>query len=132
MLKGKFFLSLLFCFNLVGCAPLIFFGVGTAAGIGGYKYFQGALTVIYQAPYMETWDATLKALKGMDLLVMGKKHDQTAGKIIAKRKDKKDVYIDVKYKTSKETEVRIRVGALGDQDASMAIKDGIRKELYKE
>jgi uncharacterized lipoprotein len=106
--------------------------VGTAAGIGGYKYYHGTLAVIYQAPYRKTWDATLRALESMDLAVMSKKHDLIAGKIIARRADKKDIYIDVKYKSSNETEAKIRIGAFGDQAASMAIRDEIRKELFKE
>lgn len=132
MIKGKFFLPLLLCFSLVGCAPLIFFGVGTAAGVGGYKYYHGDLIVLYQAQYIETWDATLKALEGMDIQIRSQKHDLTAGRIGAKRMDKKDIIIKVKYKSSKETEVKIRVGLFGDQDASMAIKERIRKELFQE
>ena len=54
---------------LSGCAPLIFLGAGTAAGVAGYKYYDGALNVVYQASYMDTWDAALKALSRMNLKV---------------------------------------------------------------
>ena len=125
-------MSLLLCFSLVGCAPLIFFSAGTAAGIGGYKYYYGDLIVLYQAQYIETWDAALKVLEDMNLQIKSQKHDLTAGRVKAKRTDGKDVSIKVKYKSSKETEVKIRVGLFGDQDASMAIKEKIRRELFPE
>jgi hypothetical protein len=117
---------------LSGCAaPVVFFGAGTAAGVTGYKYYRGSLSVVYQAPYMETWDATLKAVENMQMQVQEQKHDLTTGKIVAKRADKKGVHISVKYMSSEETEVVIRVGFLGDQEASMAIKEEIRKVLFK-
>ena len=116
---------------LSGCAPLVFFGVGTAAGIAGYKYYEGALTVVYQAPYIETWDATLAALKGMNLTIESQEHDLTAGKIKAKRADNEDVRVSLKYKSSNETEAVIRVGLFGDREASHLIKEEIRKILFK-
>jgi len=117
---------------LSGCpAPIVFFGAGTAAGVAGYKYYRGALTVVYEAPYMDTWDATLKAVENMNLQLQEQKHDLTTGKIVAKRADKKDVHISIKYMSSEETEVVIRVGFFGDQEGSMAIKEEIRKVLFK-
>jgi hypothetical protein len=132
MMKGKYLLAVLWCFCLANCAPLVLFGAGTAFGVSGYKYYKGALTVIYQASYMETWDATLRALEGMNLQILSKEHDLTAGKIKAKRADKKPVNVSLEYKSAQKTEVVIRAGYLGDQDASMAIKEQIRKELFKE
>jgi uncharacterized protein YijF (DUF1287 family) len=80
---------------------------------------------------METWDAALTAVENMNLPVQEKKHDLTTGKIVAKRTDKKEVHITVKYVSSQETEVVIRVGFFGDQEASMAVKEEIRKVLFK-
>jgi uncharacterized protein YijF (DUF1287 family) len=80
---------------------------------------------------MKTWDATLKALENMQMEVREQKHDLTAGTIVAKRADKKEVHIRISYMSSEETEVVIRVGFFGDQEASMAIKEEIRKVLFK-
>jgi len=132
MKKGSYLIWVWLMLFSAGCAaPIVFFGAGTAAGVAGYKYYRGALSVVYEAPYMETWDATLKAMENMNLQVQEKKHDLTSGKIVAKRVDKKEVHITVKYMSSEETEVDIRVGFFGDQDASMAIKEEIRKVLFK-
>ena len=130
MIQRKYVFPVLFCFLLAGCAPVFFLG-GAAAGIAGYKFYEGSLHVIYLAPYMETWDATLRALERMNLQIRSKEHDLTTGKIKAKRKDKKDVHITVKYESAEETEVVIRVGILGDESASDAIKEEIRKELFE-
>ena len=131
MNKGRYLLPCLLWLFLMGCAPLLFFGAGTAAGIGGYKWYKGALTVIFQAPYMETWDASLNALKIMNFDIKSKKHDLTTGKIEALRADNKPVAVSLEYKSARETEVKIRVGFLGDLNASEAIKEEIRKELFK-
>jgi len=130
MIRVKCFIMISFSFMLTGCAALIFFGVGTAAGITGYKYYQGTLTVIYQAPYMETWDATLKAIHEMKFKLVSSDHDITEGKIVARRSNDKKVAISVKYKSSQETEVTIRVGVLGDKEASEAIKEKLRQVLF--
>lgn len=130
MRKRKYLIPLIICFCLTGCTGAAVLG-GAAAGIVGYKFYEGALEVIYQAPYMETWDASLKALERMNLEVRRKEHDLTAGKIEARRADKKNVLINVKYRSSKETEVVIRVGVLGDENAADAIHEEIRKELFE-
>ena len=99
--------------------------------VAGYKFYEGSLEVVYQAPYMETWDAALRALDRMNIKVTQKEHDFTAGKIDAMRADEKEVRISVEYKSAKETEVSIRVGVFGDERASDAIKEEIRKELFE-
>lgn len=122
-------LFLSFCIS--SCAPFILFGAGTAAGIAGYKYYQGALVVIYQAPFAETYAATQSAFEKMDIRIESKTKEPTSGKIKARLSDGKSVSLDLKYRSAEETEVVIRVGLFGDENASMVIKDEIRKELFK-
>jgi hypothetical protein len=114
---------------LSGCAPLIFFGAGTAAGVAGFKYYDGALSVIYQAPYMDTWDAALNALSQMNLKVEKSNHDLNKGEIVARRPDGTGVTISIEYKSPNETQAVIRVGFFGDEAASVAIKEKIREIL---
>lgn len=114
---------------LSACAPLVIFGAGTAAGVAGYKYYDGSLTVVYDAPFMDTWKASVRAVEEMRLDVADSDHDLTKGKIKAVRSDGKKIRISVEYKSNRQTEVVIRVGILGDQKASMAIKEKIRRIL---
>jgi uncharacterized lipoprotein len=130
MIRMKRMICMLFCLMSAGCAAVVFLG-GAAAGIAGYKYYEGALEVVYESPFMETWDATLRVLDRMDIEVTNKKHDLTAGKISAMRADDKEINLSFEYKSGEETMVTIRVGILGDEPASNAIKEEIRKELFE-
>jgi uncharacterized lipoprotein len=121
---------MLFCLMSASCAPVVFLG-GAAAGVAGYKYYEGALEVIYESPFMETWDAALKALDRMDIEVTDKKHDLTTGKISAMTSEKEEVKLSFKYRSREETVVSIRVGVFGEESASDAIKEEIRKELFE-
>jgi uncharacterized lipoprotein len=131
MIKNRLsLLPLIFCLFLTGCGALFVFGAGTAAGIAGYKWYDGALTVIYEAPYIKAWDATLKALEKMESEIQSQEHDLTKGTIKAQLKDKRSVSISLSYKSTQQTEVVIRVGFFGDKDASEVIQENIRKQLF--
>ena len=130
MIRMKHMLSVLLCLMSASCAPILFLG-GAAAGVAGYKYYEGALEVVYESPFMETWDAALGVLDRMDIEVTNKKHDLTTGKISAMRPDDKEVSLSFKYRSTEETEVSIRVGIFGDEHASDALKEEIRKELFE-
>lgn len=129
--KARNIFPVLLLILLTGCAPVVFLA-GAAAGVGGYKYYKGALTVIYQAPYERTWDASLKALKEMGLEIEDKTRELTTGKISAQLADNTPVTVSLKYVSSSETEATIRVGALGDENASNVIKDKIAEVLFGE
>lgn len=131
MRKTTFLIPFIFFIFLTGCGALVLFGAGTAAGIAGYKWYDGALTVIYEAPYIKAWEATLKALNKMEMEIKSQKHDLTKGTIKAEMKDKRSVTVSLAYKSAQQTEVEIRVGFFGDKEASDVIQEGIRKELFE-
>jgi hypothetical protein len=122
---------LFLCYLTSGCAPLVLFGAGTAAGIAGFKYFDGTMYVSYQAPYMDTWDATDRALREMGYGIRSSGHGMTSGKIVATDPETRTVHITVEYKSSKETEVGIKVGLFGDEKASAVIVEQIRRVLFE-
>lgn len=131
MKKLKCLILGVLCLLLTGCGALLLVGGGTAAGVAGYKYYEGALIVRFKAPFKDTWDATLRALKGMEgLKIESAKHDITEGKIWAKFSDGKPLEVSLKYKSAEETEVKIRVSALGERDASIIVKERIKKALF--
>jgi hypothetical protein len=115
-----------------GCAGVVFFGAGAATGVVGYKYYKGALTVVFEAPLMKTFDATLTTLKNQDIKVESTDRDLTSAKIVGRRSDKKPVTISLTYRSAKETEVVIRVGHLGNKEESVVLKDEITKVLFGE
>ncbi len=131
MIRAKCLVPIVLCFLLTGCAAMVLLGMGAAVGVSGYTYYKEALYVIYQAPFTETWDASLKTLEQMDSKIELSDHGLTEGKIKAKSADNKAITISVKYKSAKETEVVIRVG-WGNKEACMSIKEGIRKILFEQ
>ncbi len=123
--------ALLLIIMFTGCAVGVAFVAGGAAGIGGYKYYKGKMVVIYKAPFKKTWNATLRAFDKMNFQIVEKRHDLTKGKVVGKRIDKTPVTVTLKYLSSSETEVQIRVGTFGDKSASEAIKEEIRKQIVE-
>ena len=130
MTKIRYILLIFICLAVTGCAPVLFLG-GAASGVAGYKYYEGALTVIYQAPYENTWNAAIKAAEEMSFKIEQRTQELTTGKITCKRSDGTGVKISLKYVSPEETEVSIRVGLFGDENASNVIKDKIGSILFK-
>ncbi|MBN1627989.1 MAG: DUF3568 family protein [Deltaproteobacteria bacterium] len=120
-------LLLLLAFS--GCVPVALVA-GAAAGIGGYKYLEGALTVVYNAPFKNTWQASIEAVEDMGIKIEDKDHSLSSGKIKARRTDDTVVSVNMKYLSSDQTEVTIKVGLFGDEKESNNIKDNIAEVLF--
>ncbi|RLB86194.1 MAG: hypothetical protein DRH15_02225 [Deltaproteobacteria bacterium] len=131
MIKLKLMVLGITSLFLTSCVYVGIFAAGAAAGIGGYKYKNGVLIVDYEAPYIKTWEACVKAVDEMGLRLEKSEHDLTKGVIKAKRADDKMVTIEVEYKTPQKTQVGIRVGIFGDEEASKVIKEKIRRILVR-
>ena len=121
--------AVLISFIFVGCAPLAFIG-GAALGVGGYKYYNGALIVIYKASFNKTWDASVSALENLDYQIYESNKKMTSGTIITTGTLKERTKLSLKYVSLEETEVTIRVGLLGDKAASNKIKDKISALVF--
>jgi len=131
MLKLRYIFSLLLCLCFTSCAPMVFLG-GAAAGVSGYKYLNDVLTVVYEASFDNTWDASVKALEDLGFTIENKTEELGSGKVSTKEDEKnKKVNLTVQYISAQETEVTIRVGLLGDKTASAVIKDKIESLLFK-
>lgn len=108
-----------------GCSTVAMVGAGAGAGIGTYSYVKGELTLDYPHPYDETWNAALTALERLEITVTSRKKDSLGGKITGRRSDGKSVTLRLKNKGLGVTEVGVRVGSFGDQDASRRIHETI-------
>lgn len=114
---------------LAGCGPVLLFGAGTAAGVGGYRYYHGALDLLLEVPFMKAWDAALSALEDLGWKVKSAKHDLTSGKIAAKTPDGEPVGLAMSYRSAQETQVVIRVGLFGNKQRSLTLKEHIQSAL---
>jgi hypothetical protein len=111
-----------------GCAVV---AVGAAAGAGaaGYAYVSGVLISTESASLDRTWNATLAAMKELEFPVTSQRKDALQASLVARNAYDKKISIRLKKVAEQSTEVRIRVGTFGDETASRAILEKIKKRL---
>ncbi len=121
---------LLFCISLMlqGCL-LLAVGAGAGAGAATVAYVKGELRTTYAASLNRTWEATLSALKDLQINVRSTKKDATEGNIEATKADGTNVKINLEPAGPDTTSVRIRVGMFGDEEASKVINRQIASKL---
>lgn len=130
MLKKYIVITILISIIFAGCAPAAFIG-GAALGVGGFKYYNGALVVIYKASFDKTWDSSIKSLEELEYQIYERKRKMmTSGKITTAGSINERIKISVTYISLEETEINIRVGLLGDEVISNKIKDKITDILF--
>ena len=117
-------LFLLLAGTLQGC-PLILLGGGAAGGGAGVAYSKGEQEQVHAAPYDRVWDATLSALRTLNITVSETQKDQISGKATGAKSDGTSVVVSVLPVTKETTSVRIRIGTFGDRPASEQIQGEI-------
>ena len=120
----------LICMSLMlqGCVLLVL-GAGAGAGAATVAYVKGELKTTYAASLNRTWDATLSALKDLQMDVHTRKKDATEGNIEATKADGTKVKITLEPAGPDTTSVRIRVGTFGDEEVSRVINRKIASKL---
>lgn len=103
---------------LTGCAALI---VGAAAGAGGAAYVQGELKVTEAVALDAAQRAAEQAMKDLKLTVIKRQQDGLSGVIEGRTAGDQKVTIKTKRVTAKSTDIRVRVGVLGDETMSRQI-----------
>jgi len=108
------FLILLPCLGLLsGCI------VAAAAAAGtGVLYVQGAALRSFPHDVERTYAGTVAALEEADIIITTKTYDAVSGKVTGTGADGKKVTVDLKSKGDGVTEVKVRVGTLGDRGRS--------------
>jgi len=119
------FLSLL-SFFLAGCAVL----VGAGMGVGTYRIIQGDLSRLYRTSYDQAWDTTLLTLEEMEMTVVSETKGETKGKIEAKRFDGSPVKVVIKSKALDVTQLRVRIGAVGDRAKAEIFHEHFRENVF--
>ena len=115
---------LLMAGTLQGC-PLILIGGGAAGGGAGVAYAKGELEQVHAAPYDRVWDATLRALRTLNIAVSDTQKDQISAKAVGTMADGTAVVVSVLPVTKDSTSVRVRIGNFGDRPASERIQGQI-------
>jgi len=109
---------------LQGC-PLIILGGGAAGGGAAVAYAKGELEQVHAAPYDRVWDATLRALRTLNIAVSDTQKDQISAKAVGARADGTAVVVSVLPVTKDSTSVRVRIGNFGDRPTSERIQGQI-------
>ena len=111
-----------------GCALFV---VGAAAGAGaaGYAYVSGELKSTESASLERTRSATLAALKDLEFPVTSQAKDALSAELTARNANDKKIVVKLKKISDTTTEVRIRVGAFGDESLSRVVLEKIKKRL---
>lgn len=120
-MKHTVLLALIVCSSLTlfsGCAALL---VGAAAGAGGVAYTQGELKNTESVALSTAHRAAERAVRDLKFAVLKSQLDGLSGVIEARTVSDQKITIKTKLVAAKTTEVRIRVGLLGDEAASRQI-----------
>ncbi len=123
-------LFLLLAGVLQGC-PLVLIGGGAAGGGAGVAYARGELEQVHATPYNKVWDATLSALRTLNISVSETQKDQISAKATGTKSDGTSVVVSVLPVTKDTTSVRVRIGTFGDRPASEQIQGEIAVLLKK-
>ena len=123
---GKTMLLGLLSLWLAGCPVLL--GAGISAGT--YHVIQGDLARFYRAGYDRTWDAAVLTLEQMEMKVVKETRGDAKGKIEAKRYDGTPVRLMIKQKALDVTELRVRIGSVGDRAKAELFHEQFRENVF--
>lgn len=108
-----------------GCA-LFWAGAGAAAGVGSVMYVTGQLRVTEEASFETVWDAAIKAMNDLDFPVTRREYTDNRATLTARTADDKRITVLLNRVAPDLTDVRIRVGMMGDESLSRRILERIQ------
>lgn len=112
----------------IGCAAAWIAG-GAAAGAGSYAYIARELKSTEEVSLDRAYQATQQAMKDLEFTITSKQKDAFYGEVIARLASGKKVKVKLKKKSGSLTEIKIRVGTLGDESMSRQIHKTIKKHI---
>lgn len=118
-------LAILLVLLCTGCAAVV---VGGAAAVGTYTYVAGHLKKTYNANLDGAYQASIAGCESLGLPVL-EREKQLSQATIKTRDADREVWITLKAQSSTTTEISVRVGYLGDEQASRRIHDAIGAKL---
>lgn len=124
---GAIVTLILLVINLYGCAPIL---VGAAGGAGATAAWQNRkLTRVESVTLEEAKEASLAALEELKLPVNRKSIEKDYIQIKSKYNKEKTIWIDLHHVSDEATKIEVRVGMLGDENASSDILNQILENL---
>ena len=112
--------------NIYGCVPLL---AGAAGGVGTATWLSGKLSQEFEAPFDRTLKAVESALKSLKLEITEKTVKKDVAQVMSKYTDGRTIWIDIRPISRRQSQVEVRVGALGDKEAAEFIISRIKRYL---
>ena len=112
---------------MLGTSSCLVAVVGAAAGT--YAWVNGEVRNDEPATLDACYNAAQRAVKNLGYTKISDSKDATYGEIKARNAKDQAIRIRLEKKTSKSTEVRIRVGTVGSKETSSMILNEMRKYL---
>ncbi len=110
-----------------GCVALV---AGAAGGAAGIVYVRGEAKTAFPHDVETLFNAAVLAMEqDMKVPIESKAYDLTDGRIDARRADDNKVKVRLKLVGADVTEVRVRVGTIGDKTWSMLYLEKIESHL---
>jgi hypothetical protein len=111
-----------------GCTVALF-GAGAGAGVAGATYVMGKLEDEVDAPVPKVQQATVAALKSLELPVDKERGDKLGAELESETADHKKIWVSINSLPSSRSKIVIRVGLFGDETHSRQILEAIRTRL---
>lgn len=115
----------LLSFTLIGCAAVVAGGAGAAAA---YTYEAGWLSRDYNAPMDNVYQAVMETFEEKQIPVVKQSKEIASAEIQAESKDER-FWVKLDRKGDNLTTASVRVGVIGDKDASREIQEDIGDNL---
>lgn len=94
-----------------------------AYGIGELRSFE-------QTSLERTWQAAQRAVEDLDFTITSRQKDPISAYLIARGANDKKIEVNIKKVSEDLTEVRIRIGILGDEMLSRQVLEKLKKNLF--
>ncbi|MBN2594664.1 MAG: DUF3568 family protein [Sedimentisphaerales bacterium] len=120
---------------LAGSMPLLQGCVVAAVGLGAagtIAYVRGDLQAVESESIDDVYEATLKALKELELIPTRKTKDALGAEIITYDAQDKKIMIRLKSATEGTTKLSIRIGVFGSETKSRLIYQKIHDNLHSQ
>ncbi len=111
---------------LTGCAKVY---PQTSVGTGLYSYVNRTLSWTYPFTLEQVWDATLAGLTERQYRIRAQARDGLGGTLEAQPTAGPMVYVALKPESDQSTQLRVRMGSLGNRPEAERIHATVRAKL---
>jgi hypothetical protein len=101
----------------------------SGGGLGGYSYRMGELRSEMTETLDRTYHAAVAAVDLSHLIIRSEERTDSSVRLMAERGDGMKVKVQIQRLSPAVTEVRVKVGALGNEPQSQTILDQMRYSL---